>query len=165
MTKYYECIGCPIEAAQACVDDMRHNKSGNIALGCHIGALTMSYESTACCPMFLNDWKKTRKNMARTGRLNMIYPGSQYPETLKCLETVGCTASVLYSQLLQECQAVCPFIDPRGKVNKIVNSEGKEELTNDVCFAQVNSSNHLSLQSLGSLIVLSIGVFMSTTLF
>ena len=150
VTKYYECIDCPIELAQACIDDMRRNKSSTVATNCHIDRqYAMKYESQACCPTFQNELVRKRKKYYRTGKLNMNYVGAQYPETLRCLETVGCKQSVVYAQLVQECQAVCPVNDPRG--------------TGSVCFSQFNDANRLiagltSYSSLISKLIISIVV-------
>jgi hypothetical protein len=148
VTKYYECIGCPIELAQACIDDMRLNKSSNVATNCHIDhQYSMKYESRACCPTFQNEIAKQRKSYSRSGKLNLNYVGSQYPEAIRCLETVGCTQSVVYSQLVQECQAVCPFEDPR--------------TAGSVCFSQFNDSNRLTRASIPSLIAIALCIVAS----
>lgn len=48
---YYTCLGCVIEEAMGCIDDMRQNVSGNVGTGCNMAVLTESYNS-ACCPVF-----------------------------------------------------------------------------------------------------------------
>ena len=148
VTKYYECIDCPIELAQACIDDMRLNKSSIVATNCHIDhQYNMKYESQACCPTFQNDLVRKRRKYYRDGKLNMNYVGAQYPETIRCLETVGCKQSVVYAQLVLECEAVCPVADPRG--------------TGSVCFSQFNDANRLIFSTNSLISTLIIGIFVS----
>ncbi len=126
VSKYYECIGCRVELAQACIDDMRHNKSLSVPSTCHMSMMTKAYETEECCPRFIKGFVKKKGVYVREGKLNMDYIGSAYPETLRCLVTVGCESSVVYSQLLEECMAVCPGSDPR--------------TGGSLCFSQFNSS-------------------------
>jgi hypothetical protein len=104
---YYTCLGCVIEEAIGCVDDMRQNMSGNVGTGCDMGVISESYNGN-CCPKFgINPL---------TNRLDLLYVGSAYPDTLRCINSVGCASSVIYSQLLAECTAVCPKdVDQTGK--------------------------------------------------
>jgi hypothetical protein len=95
---YYTCLGCIIEEATGCVDDMRLNISANVGSGCDMSIVTESY-NTACCPSF---------GINIQNRLDLMYVGSAYPQALRCIEAVGCKDSVIYEALLTECEAVCP---------------------------------------------------------
>lgn len=104
---YYTCLGCIIEEATGCVDDMRMNYSGNVGAGCNMAIITESY-NTECCPVFAYNVQN---------RLDLKYIGSAYPQALRCIEAVGCKDSVIYEQLLTECESVCPpdeFVDQSG---------------------------------------------------
>jgi hypothetical protein len=90
-----------VEEARACVDDMRANKSGNVGYNCDIGKITESYQTEQCCPKFVGEGLEK----------NLLYSGSAYPETLRCIEQVGCGESVIYTLLLEECYATCPVAD------------------------------------------------------
>ena len=97
MPKYYTCVGCINEEAQACIDDMRRNTSFNLYTACNMDNIL--YEITAidaCCPTF-ND----------KGVLQ--YMGSNYPSAFQCLEDVGCRDSTWYRQLQLECEYICPL--------------------------------------------------------
>jgi hypothetical protein len=90
-----------------CIDDMRNNVSGNVAPNCNMGRITESYE-TKCCPRILPDNK---------GNLDLKYVGAAYPMALRCLKAVGCEHSIFYTQLLDECKAICPiniYLDQKG---------------------------------------------------
>ncbi len=100
---YYDCLGCLIEEATGCVDDMRNNKSSNVWPTCKINSINEKYDKADCCPHF--------KQMA--GKLNLDYLGSAYPEALRCVAKTGCASSTIYTQLMEECQAVCPGKDER----------------------------------------------------
>lgn len=113
--KYYTCLGCRIEEAVGCIDDMRRNHSGNVAHNCDMAMVTEHYESDRCCPTFHKE---------RNGRLNLNYVGSAYPEALRCIESVGCHTSNIYLQLLDECYAMCPpedYLDQNGKSSCFAN--------------------------------------------
>lgn len=112
---FYECVGCVVEEAQACVDDMRYNKSLNVHPSCAMYATSQSYDSTNCCPQIVSI----------KGRLDLSYIGAAYPMALSCIEKVGCKASTIYKQLLKECYTICPGIDSRSK--------------GSVCLSQFNS--------------------------
>jgi len=104
---YYKCLGCVTEEAMGCIDDLRFNRTGNVPSNCDFARITEYYEGAKCCPQFGTD---------NTGRLNLLYMGSAYPETLECLINVGCEGSVVYQQLLEECNGICSPLgeDPRG---------------------------------------------------
>lgn len=97
MPKYYTCVGCINEEAQACIDDMRRNTSFNLYTACNMDNIL--YEITAidaCCPTFNDDGK-------------LQYMGSNYPSAFQCLEDVGCRDSTWYRQLQLECEYICPL--------------------------------------------------------
>jgi hypothetical protein len=100
----YDCIGCVIEQAQACIDDMRYNKSGNVRPQCLMDGTSQTYNPAQCCPVVAVTQK--------TG-LDLIYLGSAYPMALQCVANVGCGDSTIYKQLLKECRSICPDKDPR----------------------------------------------------
>lgn len=116
---YYDCIGCVIEEASGCLDDMRTNKSYNVAGDCRINSLKSDYDES-CCPTF---------GINQFGVKDLRYVGSAYPETLRCMERLGCGGSVLYSQLKAECMKSCPFKDPRN--------------SGPVCMSAFNSANSI----------------------
>jgi hypothetical protein len=101
--RYYSCLGCVIEEAQGCVDDLRLNRSGNVPTGCDLNKVMESYEPN-CCPVVASE----------AGRLNLLHKGAGYVEALKCIDSVGCADGTIYTQLYEECQAVCgSSVDPR----------------------------------------------------
>lgn len=101
ITPYYECVGCVVERATECLTDLRLNKSGNVRFGCPMSSAFMKFPGEICCPTFeplLND---------------LEYMGAGYPMALKCMRDAGCETSLIYSQLLTECEKMCPGLDPR----------------------------------------------------
>ena len=113
---YYQCYGCRIEEAMGCLSDMRLNKSGNVKPQCAIRAISQEPDPLHCCPSLIFEG----------GRLNLNYLGSAYPETLRCIASVGCGSSAVYSGLLTECQGVCEgLLDQNG---------------NTICLAQFNAA-------------------------
>ena len=119
---HYECLGCVIERAQACVDDMRYNKSGNVFPSCDLHVLFDYHNANNCCP-------KIQAN--QNGRLDLMYVGSAYPEAIRCIEHVGCKDSILYAQLVDECLSLCP------------EDEFQDQKGNAACFANFNSALHI----------------------
>lgn len=117
VSDYYTCLGCIIEEAIGCIDDMRLNRSGNVHPHCDMAMINEVYESDICCPMMEPDF---------SGRLDLTYSSSAYPETLRCIQNVGCSESTIYKQLLDECLAVCPS-------NKFSDQYG-----GPACFANFN---------------------------
>eukprot|EP01036_Dinobryon_divergens_P029218 gene29218-38287_t len=112
-----------MEKAAGCIDDLRHNKSGNVSPSCVMSALRASYDSNKCCPKFAIS--------AGSKGLDMQYLGSAYPETFGCLEKAGCKTSLIYQELDIECSAACGQIkDPR-----------PSKKSGSVCHATFNSSN------------------------
>lgn len=93
--KYYDCDGCRIEEATACVNDMRWNKSGNVFTLCDMNSIMQKESAANCCP---------RTNSK--GKLQ--YVGSAYPDAIHCMEYVGCQGLTLYTDLKQECESLCP---------------------------------------------------------
>lgn len=114
---YYDCIGCVVSLAMACLEDMRLNRTGAVATGCELSAAAERYRS-GCCP---------HVSEVRTNVYNLVYPGSAYPQALSCIKAVGCGTSTIYTQLLDECKSTCPVMDPR------VNGRS-------VCLATFNSA-------------------------
>ena len=100
---YYDCVGCVIEKAAACIDDMRHNRSYNVAAECRLFSVK-EFKDISCCPKF---------GINGGGSIDLSYVGSAYPEALRCIKRVGCDASILYAQLKEECSATCRMPDPR----------------------------------------------------
>jgi hypothetical protein len=99
VTPYYVCIGCRVEEAMGCIDDMRLNRTGNVRHGCKINSMHESLDNQ-CCP-----------TVAGYNRLNYI--GMSYPEGLRCLERAGCRDSIFYHDVLAECRRTCNFNIPR----------------------------------------------------
>lgn len=52
---YYDCVGCVIEEAQGCLDDMRYNLSGNVDKDCQLNSAMEFYDSDNCCPNIKKD--------------------------------------------------------------------------------------------------------------
>ena len=114
--RYYSCLGCVIEQAVGCVTDMRYNKSGNVMPTCPMSTTIQRFEDVNCCPKI--DFQIYFKNddddyALTTTKEDLYYVGSQYPEALRCIQNAGCGESVIYTQLMEECNAVCPGKDVR----------------------------------------------------
>ncbi len=103
---YYDCLGCIIEQATGCINDMRNNKSSNVASACKMHSASEKYDRADCCPQY---------GSYNGGKDNLLYTGSAYPEALRCIMKAGCSTSTIYKQLEDECLAVCPGVDPRNK--------------------------------------------------
>jgi hypothetical protein len=115
---YYDCIGCVVEEAAACLNDMRYNFSFNVAQDCRMFSVKQFYDRKTCCPRFgIND----------VGAMDLAYIGAAYPEALRCMERVGCGGSIMYSQLKEECTTTCLEPDPRNGGN--------------VCFSNFNAAS------------------------
>lgn len=137
---FYECIGCVIEEAQACVDDMRYNKSLNVPAKCAMYATSQQYDSTHCCPVI---------QATATGKVDLLYVGAAYPMALSCIERVGCKSSTIYSQLLKECLTICPYTDVRNQQS--------------VCYATFNAAAEVqSMKLLFWLVVLVMSILMAS---
>mmetsp|Transcript_415 Transcript_415/g.428 ORF Transcript_415/g.428 Transcript_415/m.428 type:complete len:191 (-) Transcript_415:43-615(-) len=93
---YEECVGCRIDLAMSCIDDMRKNVSGNVPGRCHMNGVTDKVSHT-CCPKYL---EINSKFSVRTDT-------SAYPDGLACMRAVGCRDSVLYTELFSECVNLC----------------------------------------------------------
>lgn len=100
---FYECIGCVIERAVACVDDMRFNKSGNVHHNCKMQSTFEKYNAD-CCPVI---------GPTPFYSQDLQYIGAAYPMAISCVESVGCGGSTIYKQLVKECRASCTDPDPR----------------------------------------------------
>lgn len=89
--------------------------------------------NTNCCPQLFQDGS----------RMNLQYLGAAYPETLRCIESVGCHSSSLYSDVLKECVFVCP--------NQMDQTNSRS-----ICLAQFNSATLSSQISAGLLLTIII---------
>lgn len=114
---YSACTDCVVQEGLGCITDMRQNKSQNVGPLCHM--LAENDQATECCPRF---------GIVR-GRMDLLYVGSAYPETLRCLINVGCGDNDLYNDLLLECESKCPY--------PTFSSQQKS----NVCFATFNASS------------------------
>lgn len=130
---YYDCVGCIVEKAAACIDDMRTNKSYNVAPSCKLNAVKNYYDH-ACCPKYFSN---------QYGVINLQYSGSAYPEALRCMKREGCETSVMYKQLLDECLRSCPFNDERPWARDI-----------STCYADFNSAKSLHVPVLMTLLII-----------
>lgn len=101
---YYKCKGCLFEEAALCVDDIRRNKSYNVPGDCKMLNL-MENPGPECCPRITYDYLRFRDDLS--------YISAAYPMALRCIESVGCKDELIYSQLLAECESLCPDEDPR----------------------------------------------------
>lgn len=86
VSRYYKCTGCKIEEAALCVQDLRTNRSNNIAGGCKIDQLLQLYSQEECCPKY------------NSGVMDTI--GNGYPTTLQCIKDVGCSSSEIYTKMV-----------------------------------------------------------------
>jgi hypothetical protein len=100
-----------------CIQDMRANKSGTVATGCIANAIAQSPDGSNCCP---------KLTVESGGKLNLAVTGSAYPETLRCIDAVGCATSSLYTDLYNECLYTCPV--------------EKDQVGNTICLAKFNAA-------------------------
>lgn len=142
VTRYYKCEGCIIERALGCLSDFRQNVSGNVPRGCnitYIGPLTQP----KCCPVIAKD---------AAGKMNLIAKTAGYPDTLRCIQSVGCGDTDVYTSLLEECQYTCPLElnseDP--SVGKIAFSDSGG---NDICLATYSASNRYTVSYILTIII------------
>jgi hypothetical protein len=139
---YVSCYECKIEDAITCVTTMRSNHSSNVGLGCNMHSLMDSYQSEGCCPKFGSGTSNSR--------IDLLHVGSAYPEALRCVRRVGCSKTTLYTQLLAECESVCPahaYYDVRDN--------------GPICFANFNASASIT----NSLILSQIIILLLLVLF
>lgn len=98
---YEQCYGCSMREAFACLQDMRNNVTGNVAVGCHIEAISEAPD-TSCCPEYLR---------YGGGRFSpVLFESSAYPMALECLREVGCADTEIFSNLAAECYRVCDSV-------------------------------------------------------
>lgn len=109
--RYFSCLGCVVEQAQGCIDDMRYNRSGNVDRACPLFATNEEHQQ-ACCPVVAEQFRFNKKGEAISTGIDLFYVGSAYPEALRCIAKAGCSKSVIYSQLEDECDAVCGSMEP-----------------------------------------------------
>jgi len=145
VTKYYKCEGCIIERALGCLSDLRQNISGNVPRGCnisYIGRLTQP----KCCPTIGKD---------ASGKINLIAKTAGYPDTLRCIQSVGCGDTDVYTSLLEECQYTCPLTldneDPSLGTIAFADAGG-----GDICLATFSASNRYSLSYILTIIIILI---------
>jgi hypothetical protein len=79
---FFKCTGCVLEQAMGCVDDLRRNLSGSVPYDCLLDVVAEKY-SDACCPSYTFLRKQTL----------LEYSTSAFPQTLACIEAVGCMMS------------------------------------------------------------------------
>jgi hypothetical protein len=133
---YYDCIGCVIEKAAACVDDMRHNRSYNVAMECRLNSVKEFYDHS-CCPQITSSEGR---------RADLRYVSSAYPEALRCIINEGCGDSIIYAQLLKECRSTCPMLDPRNG--------------DSVCFSNFNEASFTSYSMMTTIAcVLAVSIY------
>ena len=76
---YSSCLGCEVQQAMNCLNDLRTNASGTVQVGCKLGYLNEVYDSS-CCPKYILKKKK----------ILLKYETSAYPIALSCLRNIGC---------------------------------------------------------------------------
>ena len=139
---YYKCLGCEMERAEMCLEDFRHNKSGNVPTGCDMSKLRLATE-TQCCPSLILSGPKLDV-------YDLNYNTAAYPMALTCIAAVGCESELIYTQLLDECNSLCTAVDTRPAY-----------LGMSLCSAMFNSSNKLTISTavvvLSALIAVLIG--------
>ena len=91
VTPYYQCIGCDVRMAMGCVNDLRANRSENVDSTCTMGAVNEEYGGAGCCPKFKID--------PVSGRGDLLFMGSAYPQTLRCISSVGKIRDLIISFL------------------------------------------------------------------
>ena len=99
---FNSCIGCSLVAAEQCVDDMRSNVSFNVPVNCKmdsVGSMAGAYtnfkkiENRRCCALENNEFTYA------------------YKDALSCLISIYCTESDTYTNLVDECETVCPVLN------------------------------------------------------
>lgn len=172
---YYDCLGCIIEQANACVDDLRYNLTGVIHLSCAMNSLiktsdfqSMSIDAERCCPRFHELFTVQGFSL---NKLDMSMAGSGYPVALRCIQNAGCGGHLIYQQLDLECLQRCSHrsYEKDALQAQIAPPDGKEynkglygvdprkgRNANNVCYADFNSAP-LARASLG-LAVLAVAV-------
>ena len=156
VTKYFMCVGCEVEEAMGCVDDMRNNKSGNVRPSCkfdHVmeGNMAKAMEQeqqAACCPTVTNGFLSA-------------FAGSAYPEAFRCISNVGCTESTIMSQLVEECHGLCDYIPATDDDASVASySDGT------ICMAEYAGAPRAVSLSLGSIIAIVVtGAIMAMTVY
>ena len=154
VTKYYMCVGCEVEEAMGCVDDMRQNKSGNVRAECQFDhvmegnmANVMEQEQqAACCPTVV-------------GGTLAAFAGSAYPEAFRCIANVGCVESTIMSQLMEECHGLCDYVPSTGDDASVASYTG-----NTICLAGYAAAPKAMSLSIATVITVVIACTLSTIL-
>lgn len=163
--EYYDCIGCIVEEAQACIDDLRYNLTGTVGPHCSMNSMReFNTDANDCCPQFgkayRDPWSYERYTDEQLEfiQVDMLVTGSAYPEAFVCLENAGCEESLVYTDLEIECQHRCE--GPDGVTDPRFN-----DTTKGVCHATYNAASRgfgTSVQilfvSLVSILAVSISV-------
>ncbi len=90
-----KCIGCDYDGAYACMASLRENKDGLLLNeACDIASLTIGAQQE-CCARYASSKRKD----------TLVDGTGGYPITLGCLKTLGCEATLLYENLVAECQS------------------------------------------------------------
>lgn len=103
VSPYDLCMGCVVEQAIECINDMRINISGNVPANCDLNGVT-EIPQIQCCPKY-----KADKNGFK---IALVPHTGAYPAALSCLRSVGCDKTDFYSDLLQECTQICAQLEP-----------------------------------------------------
>lgn len=119
VSKFYTCTGCVMEEAMGCIEDMRQNKSGNVAGGCNMNwsregnqkQPMEAVQQAACCPMFSG------------GKLQ--FPQSAFNYALQCIQNAGCSSSTVYNDLLKECSHMCDRVSSTTHKANLAANQGK----------------------------------------
>ena len=82
---YAVCDGCMVANALQCIDDMRHNVSGNVATSCNMNDMLMDIQP-GCCTKFSRDTTIDPDNPGA----RIIPKTSAYNDALLCLHNNGC---------------------------------------------------------------------------
>ena len=102
VSRYYTCVGCIVEEAMGCMDDLRQNRSANVSPACKMNKLREGNQKEqmeidqqgACCPKF-------------DGAGKLVYMQSAFNTALNCIRTAGCAGSEVFKNLLNECSHMC----------------------------------------------------------
>lgn len=172
MPPYWDCMGCIVEEAQGCIDDLRFNASGLVPPKCKMSSLlqTATMQARECCPHF--NYTRGRRAGDKFDPLNIsTFPeenerwmldmttwSSAYPEVIRCLGRVGCQDHLLAREIVAECENVCKSIkDPRFR-------EGPRSTS--VCFADFSAAPRSTISPMINSITISLGVtFLVTFVF
>ena len=137
VSPYDLCMGCDIDAAMNCINDMRTNVSGTVPGSCMMNGFSET-DNTKCCPTYIQ----------LGTQYTPVLTTSAYPQGLDCLRAVGCSDSPLYTEIYEECYNIClPFY------NYTKTDSNQLQETFSRCTGLFNAAPSSNLNSLFVLII------------